>query len=87
MANGLCERDRDVKNEVIQMCWMYLKSNFSKFSDGNKLKVSLAIVSKNMPQEVNQVVQVNQLPAVKINDSELEFDVGEYISSRITQDS
>ena len=41
-----------VKSQVIQNCWDYVYNNFHKFKDDHKLKVVLAIISKDMPTKV-----------------------------------
>jgi hypothetical protein len=40
------------KQQVIQNCWDYVLENFGKFNEANKIKVSLAIICKNIPTEL-----------------------------------
>jgi len=42
----------NVKQRVIDNCWNYVNDNFHKFTDTNKVKVALAIITKDMPTQV-----------------------------------
>lgn len=42
----------NVRNTVISNCWNYVHENFHKFNEQNKIKVVLAIISKDMPTKV-----------------------------------
>lgn len=44
--------DINVKNQVIANCWQYLYENFHKFHDTNKIKITLAIIQKDMPTKL-----------------------------------
>jgi hypothetical protein len=37
------------KAQVLGKCWEYLLDNFHKFSEDNKIKVSISLVTKDMP--------------------------------------
>jgi len=54
-----------VREKVIENCWHYLYDNFHKLSDSNKIKVALAISTKNIPQKVEGM---NQSQVVVMND-------------------
>ena len=41
------------RTKVIEMCWEYLASNFSKFTEVNKLKIINTICGKSVPQEIS----------------------------------
>ncbi len=41
-----------LKSQVIENCWQYVYENFHKFNEANKIKVSLAIISKDMPTTI-----------------------------------
>lgn len=48
MPNILPTASRSLKEQVIQNSWEYILQNFHKFSEYNKIKVSLAIMSKDL---------------------------------------
>lgn len=41
-----------VKTQVIGNCWEYVLANFGNFTTQNKIKVALAIISKDMPTQL-----------------------------------
>ena len=41
-----------VKEEVLSKSWDYLNNNFHKFNQDTKIKVSLELCKKDIPQEV-----------------------------------
>jgi hypothetical protein len=41
-----------LKSQVIENCWQYVYENFHKFNEHNKIKVALAILSKDMPTKL-----------------------------------
>lgn len=41
-----------LKTQVIENCWQYVFENFHKFTDNNKIKVALAIISKDLPTKI-----------------------------------
>jgi len=50
MANAISSLE--TRKKVIENCWDYLLGNFYKLTETNKIKVSLAICTKNIPQEL-----------------------------------
>lgn len=52
--------DIRIKAKVIENCWNYVHDNFHKFSDDHKLKVVLAIITKDMPTQVQGEIKVDQ---------------------------
>lgn len=76
--SAITQRERTVKQLVLDTCWEYLQSNFSKFSDANKLKVAMALCQKTIPQEVTgmsqQIVVMNE---IKKGNDPLRFEIGE----------
>jgi hypothetical protein len=44
--------DKACKVRVIEKCWGYLFENFHKFNDSNKIRVALALCTKDIPQEL-----------------------------------
>lgn len=46
-----------VREIVIEKCWSYLNDNFHKLTEANKIKVAIAISTKNIPQKVEGMDQ------------------------------
>ncbi len=82
--SAITQRERTVKELVLETCWEYLRSNFSKFSDANKIKVALALAQKSLPQETIGSLQVTQMPAITKGSEPLEYNIG---NPTITTDS
>lgn len=74
---------RRKQDKIYSMCHDYLIDNFHKFSDANKIKISLALASKMVPttQKHEGEITFNKTPDVILGDTKLEYDIG----SRITQ--
>jgi hypothetical protein len=76
----------DVRNKVINICWEYLYENFHKFTDSNKIKVGLAICTKNIPQQVDGVnpTQVVIMGEIKRADgSPMRYNLGSRDTSEV----
>lgn len=43
--------------ELLQKCRSYLNDNFHKFSQANKIRISLALIQKSMPLEVEGAIE------------------------------
>jgi hypothetical protein len=41
-----------IKKEVLSKSWNYLNDNFHKFSDTNKIKISLELCKKDLPTQI-----------------------------------
>jgi hypothetical protein len=75
-----------VREKVIENCWHYLFDNFHKFSDSNKIKIALAISTKNIPQKVEgmdqtQVVIMGEIK--RADGSPLRYNLGSRNTSEI----
>lgn len=70
-------REKNLKELVLGRCWRYIYLNFPKFNEDNKIKISLALLQKSMPQEIigsNQsIVVMNQ---IKKDNKELGYNIG-----------
>ena len=62
--------------KLYEMCHDYLIDNFHKFTDTNKIKVSLAITQKLVPQKVESDFTFNKTPDVYMDGSKMEFKIG-----------
>lgn len=74
--SGISQVDKLLKEKVLDLCWSYLHENFHKFNEANKIKVSMALCTKNIPQKLEGAFQVTQMPAITKDGKPLEFDVG-----------
>lgn len=82
MSKAAKINEKSIKELFIGECWLYLRSNFSKFSEANKIKIALTLAQKDMPQEMSGNFNVNQMPAIQKSSGEaqpnvnLEFNIG-----------
>lgn len=67
-------RKKQIK--LYELCHDYLIDNFHKFTDSNKIKVSLAITQKLVPQKVETDITFNKTPDVYMNGEKMEFNIG-----------
>ena len=68
-----------VREQVLTQSWSYLRDNFHKFSETNKIKVALALTTKNIPIQstVDGNLNVTMMPAISINDKPKEYSLGD----------
>ena len=69
----------NVKERVVKKLWEYLDANFQNFTDANKIKIISTLCAKSMPQIVEGNYSVTKLDKVKIDDKELEYNLGNRI--------
>ena len=76
---GTSVRLKQVK--LYEICHSYLIDNFHKFSESNKIKVSLAITGKMVPttQKLEGEISFNKTPDVIIGDKPVEYNIGSRI--------
>jgi len=72
----ICKSEKTIKELFIGKCWSYLCDNFHKFSETNKIKISLELCKKNIPTELQGALAVTQMPVVKIDDKPQELNIG-----------
>ncbi|GEM_PF-6134113 len=51
------QREKTVKELLLGKTWDYLNDNFHKFKQPIKIKIALALVQKDMPQEISGISQ------------------------------
>ena len=70
--------EKAAREDLIHKCYTYLRDNFHKFNDTNKLKVALELVKKSIPTNIEGEMnhKVTMMPAVKIGGKEMELDIG-----------
>lgn len=76
--SGISQVDKILKEKVLDLCWEYLHDNFHKFNETNKIKVSMALCTKNIPQKVEGMdqKQIVIMGEVKKDDSPMRFNIG-----------
>ena len=67
------------QQRLYTLCHDYLIDNFSNFSETNKIKIALVLTSKMAPQQIEGQYSVTKLDKIKIDDKELEYDIGNRI--------
>lgn len=65
------------KAEVLNKCWEYLLDNFHKFSDTNKIKIAISLVTKDMPTKLEGEVKGSDKVVVYIKEKEVNGDQGQ----------
>lgn len=50
--SGISQIQKGLKDLVIDNCWEYLRDNFHKLNENNKIKVSMALCTKSIPQRI-----------------------------------
>ena len=68
---ALTSQEVYAKIEVLKSCWGYLLDNFHKFSDTNKIKIALALVTKDMPTKLEGEVKGGDKVVVYIKEKEV----------------
>ncbi len=62
------------KAEVLNKCWEYLLDNFHKFSDLNKIKIAISLVTRDMPTKLEGEVKGGDKVVVYIKEKEVHED-------------
>jgi hypothetical protein len=72
IPNKRVKREQDIKIRVIGKCWSYIEDNFHKFSEANKLKVSMELCKKSIPQEniLDGQLRITQMPTIKLDNGQ-----------------
>lgn len=71
--------EKSKRNLLIGKTWEYLCDNFHKFSEENKIRISLELVKKNMPTILGGELhsKVTQMPMIEKDGKPLEHKVGD----------
>lgn len=71
------EREKSIKELLLGKTWTYLHDNFHKFRKIEKIKIALALCTKDIPQEhTGSFTHVVEMPAIKLGDRLLEYAIG-----------
>ena len=68
-----------VREQALDKMWNYVYENFDKFSEANKIKVSVAFCTKSMPQVIEGNYNVTKLDKVKLDGKPQELHIGNRI--------
>jgi hypothetical protein len=71
------KEEKEATLELVEKCRVYLNDNFHKFTEANKIKISLAIISKAMPTKLEGALNVTMMPTAVIGDKPLDLNIGE----------
>lgn len=73
------KQEKAVKELFLGKCWQYLDDNFHKFTEANKIKIALALATKDLPQEVSgmNMRQIVMMGEIKKGEEPLRFNIGE----------
>lgn len=76
--SGISQVDKILKEKVLDLCWEYIRDNFHKFNETNKIKISIALCTKNIPQAVEGVsTQVVVMNDIKKDDVPIRYKIGD----------
>jgi hypothetical protein len=68
---------KTIKELFLGTCWEYLRDNFHKFSETNRIKIALTLAQKDLPQEMKGSYLVTQMKQIESSGSPINFNVGE----------
>lgn len=51
------KHEKTIKELFLNECWEYLRDNFHKFNETNKIKIALTLAQKDLPQEISGMQQ------------------------------
>lgn len=71
--------EKSQRELLIGKSWEYLNDNFHKFTEANKIKIALALSTKDMPTQMQGNVNVNQMPVVSLDGIGLRPNIGDYL--------
>ena len=75
-------REKIATEELVNKCKVFLNDNFHKFTEANKIKISLSLITKSMPTQLEGNFVFNEMPTAKIGNRigeliPLELDIGD----------
>ena len=79
--SDISKQEKSIRTLFIGKCWSYLHDNFHKFNDTNKIKIALALATKDIPTEVEGMNMQNivMMGEIKKNAEPLRYNIGEKI--------
>lgn len=77
MANT-SKHEKNIKELFIGECWEYLRENFHKFNEANKIKIALELSKKSIPTELTGGFNVQPvvMGTITIDNKPVEFNIG-----------
>ena len=76
-GKGMSRKEKTIKQLFIGECWEYLRNNFYKFNEGNKIKIALELCKKDIPQIMEGEIKYTAMSVVRIETKPLMLDIGE----------
>lgn len=73
MAN-LTGQEKEAAKDLVDMCRVYLRDNFHKFKEANKIKISLALITKAMPTQIEGEITFTKMPDVSVENRLLQYN-------------
>ena len=71
------------REEVLDMCWSYLRNNFHKFRQSEKIRILTALCTKSIPQKVEgDFTHTVIMDEIKVDNAPLRFNIGNPNSSK-----
>ena len=74
--SNITSQESSIRQAVLEKLWGYVNDNFHKFTEVNKIKISIALCAKSMPQIIEGNYNVTKMPTVKADTKELEYNLG-----------
>ena len=70
--------EKTVKELFIGECWEYLRNNFHKFNEANKIKIALELSKKSIPTELTGNINTNitAMGTIVYGGVKAEFNIG-----------
>jgi len=59
------KHEKTIKELFVGKCWSYLNDNFHKFSQTNKIKIALALTTKDLPTQLDGELVKNQIVVIR----------------------
>ena len=77
MANTT-KHEKTVKELFIGECWEYLRENFHKFNEANKIKIALELSKKSIPTELTGSINtsITAMGTIVYGGVDAEFNIG-----------
>ncbi len=81
----ITKREKGVRQQVLDMSWKYLHDNFHKFSQGNQIRIALALSTRNIPQVLEGEVKFVSMSVINIEKKPMGLDLGEIPESVVAR--
>jgi hypothetical protein len=69
--------EKNATKDLVDMCRVYLRDNFHKFNEYNKIRISLALIQKSMPTQLEGNITFTEMKDIRVENRLQEFLVGD----------